>query len=59
DYWTVEQTEWATDVLFDDAAYLQSLYPQLVRRGIDTFSSPDMMRLLGHKVPAHGGVQGC
>lgn len=57
-YWSAEQTEWATDVLFHEAEYLQALYPQLLRRGIDTFQSPDVMRFLGYKVPAHGGVQG-
>lgn len=29
------------------------------RRGIDTFQSPDVLRFLGHKLPAHGGVHGC
>lgn len=57
-YWTSEQTEWATDILFRDPAPLASLYPQLVRRGIETFQSPDVLRFLGHKLPAHGGLHG-
>jgi hypothetical protein len=57
-YWTAEQTEWATDVVFHDAAALSGLYQALVRRGIDTFQSPDVLRFLGHKMPAHGGVRG-
>ena len=57
-YWTAEQTEWATDVVFCNAAALSGLYPTLVRRGMDTFGSPDVMRFLGHKLPAHGGVHG-
>ena len=57
-YWTSEQTEWATDVLFRDAAVLGELYRTLVRRGIDTFGSRDVLRFLGHKLPAHGGVNG-
>jgi hypothetical protein len=57
-YWTSEQTEWATDVLFRDAAVLGELYRVLVRRGIDTFGSRDVLRFLGHKLPAHGGVNG-
>ena len=57
-YWTSEQTEWATDVVFREAGSLSHLYQTLVRRGIDTFQSPDVLRFLGHKVPAHGGVQG-
>ena len=57
-YWTSEQTEWATDILFRDPAPLARLYPQLLRRGIETFQSPDVLRFLGHKLPAHGGVNG-
>jgi hypothetical protein len=57
-YWTSEQSEWATDIVFRDADTLSSLYQELVRRGIDTFQSPDVLRFLGHKSPAHGGVHG-
>jgi len=57
-YWTSEQTEWATDVVFRDAAALAELYPVLTRHGIETFQSPDVMRFLGHRLPAHGGVHG-
>ena len=57
--WTAEQTEWATDVVFRDAEYLSRLYQQLVRHGLDTFQSPDVLRFLGHPMPAHGGVHGC
>lgn len=57
-YWTSEQTEWATDIVFRDADSLSNLYQRLIRRGIDTFQSSDVLRFLGHKVPAHGGVHG-
>lgn len=57
-YWTSEQTEWATDIVFRDAAVLHRLYPSLIRHGIETFQSPDVLRFLGHKTPAHGGVNG-
>lgn len=57
-YWTSEQTEWATDILFRDADALGELYRTLLRRGLEVFQSPDVMRFLGHKVPAHGGVHG-
>lgn len=57
-YWTSEQTEWATDIVFRDAGTLSDLYQRLIRQGIDTFQSPDVLRFLGHKVPAHGGVHG-
>jgi hypothetical protein len=55
-YWTADQTEWATDLAFRDAATLGELYPQLIRRGIETFRSEDVLRFLGHRVTAEGRV---
>jgi hypothetical protein len=57
-YWTTEQSEWATDVIFDSPARLAALYPQLVHHGITTFGSRDVLRFLQQKVPAQGGVNG-
>src|SRR5262249_6451617 len=58
DYWSVEQSEWATDVVFRCAADLAALYPRLVHHGMTTFRSHDVLRFLQQKVPAHGGVHG-
>ena len=55
-YWTADQTEWATDLAFRDADTLSQLYPQLIRRGIETFRSEDVLRFLGHRVKAEGRV---
>ena len=30
-YWSASQSEYATDVLFDQAAQLQKLYPKFIR----------------------------
>jgi hypothetical protein len=57
-YWTTEQTEWATDLAFRDAGTLAAGYDTLIRRGIETFQSTDVLRFLGHKLPGHGGVHG-
>ncbi|MEZ6092533.1 MAG: hypothetical protein R3C05_31900 [Pirellulaceae bacterium] len=57
-YWTSEQTEWATDIAFRDPSSLADLYPSLIHRGMKVFQSPDVMRFLGHKLPAHGAVHG-
>jgi hypothetical protein len=57
-YWTVHQSEWATDVMFRSAAELRELYPRLLRHGITTFASGEVLRFLGHRVPAHGGAHG-
>jgi hypothetical protein len=57
-YWTTEQSEWATDVVFDSPTHLAGLYPHLVHHGITTFGSRDVLRFLQQKVPAQGGVNG-
>jgi hypothetical protein len=57
-YWSVYQSEWATDILFRDAARLAALYPRLLDHGIRSFTCTDVLRFLGHKVPAHGQVHG-
>ena len=57
-YWTAEQTEWATDVVFRQASDLGALYPQLIDHGIRQFGSQDVMRFLGRKVPATSGCYG-
>ncbi len=57
-YWTADQSEWATDVMFKSARALARLYPWLIHHGIVCLSSRDVMRFLGRKVPAHGGVHG-
>ena len=45
-YWTAPQTEWATDVLFKDAASLRAVYPGLVREAIQCFAAVDVLRFL-------------
>jgi hypothetical protein len=55
-YWTAEQTEWATDLAFREAETLAALYPRLIRRGIEAFSSEDVLRFLGRHVTAEGHV---
>lgn len=57
-YWSVFQSEWASDVMFRDAEALARIYLPIVRHGIQSFASPDVMRFLGQKLPAHGHVNG-
>jgi hypothetical protein len=44
--------------MFRSQEALARLYRPLIRFGIDTVSSPDVLRFLGKKVPAQGGVHG-
>jgi hypothetical protein len=53
-YWTTYQSEWASDILFRDAASLHALYPRFVQHGLLTFLSADVMRFLGRNVPLSG-----
>ena len=55
-YWSIYQSEWASDVMFGDAASLARLYPKLVRHGLTTFLSPDVMRFLGRRIPPEGRI---
>ena len=47
-YWSLEESEYATDVLFRDRASLQAVYPALVTHAFHQFRTPDVLRFLGH-----------
>ncbi len=55
-YWTAYQSEWATDIVFREADFLQRLMPLLVRHGMLSFSSADVMRYFGRKVNQSGDI---
>jgi hypothetical protein len=57
-YWSLEQSEWASDVMFRSPQALAQLYPHLLRYAALDFSSAELMRFLGRKIPLHGGVRG-
>ena len=46
-YWSAEETEWATDIMFQSPEALASVYPNLLHHAITTFRSPDTLRFLG------------
>jgi hypothetical protein len=46
-YWSAEETEWATDVMFQSPEALAGVYRNLLRHGITTFGSSDVLRFLG------------
>ena len=55
-YWSATQSEYATDVMFEDTAALQALYPKFVGHAIQSFASPDVLRFLGKKVVTKEGA---
>jgi hypothetical protein len=44
------------DIVFKDPEKLAEIYPHLLRHGMTTFASPDVMRFLGRKIPPNGNV---
>ena len=50
-YWSLQQSEWATDVLFRDRAELQARYGTWMRRLTHELSSVDVLRFLGQEDP--------
>jgi hypothetical protein len=57
-YWTTEESEYATDLMFKSPKPLSGIYPTLVRHAITSFSSTDVMRFLGHSVASDGKMRG-
>jgi len=55
-YWTVYQSEWATDIVFGEADFLRRLMPLLVRHGLLSYSSADVMRYFGRTVNHSGAI---
>jgi len=56
-YWSVYQSEWASDVVFRTRADVEKLFPQWVRHALMTYQSADVMRFLGRAVPLSGRVR--
>jgi len=48
-YWSADETEWATDILFRSPQELAEIYLPLVRHGITSFGSGDVLRFLGKR----------
>jgi len=57
-YWSVEQSEWASDLLLASPQALAGLYPRLLRHGLDVLSCVDVLRFLGRKPTAAGQAPG-
>jgi hypothetical protein len=55
-YWSVYQSEWASDIVFRSAADLQRLYLQWLRHAITSYSSTDVFRFLGRKLTPDGKI---
>lgn len=48
-YWSADETEWATDVMFRSPKELSALYRGLVQHAMTTFGCGDVLRFLGKR----------
>ena len=48
-YWSAEETEWATDILFHSTEALNMLYPTLLYHAMRISDSPSVMQYLGRR----------
>jgi hypothetical protein len=48
-YWSLDESEYATDVLFHDRACLQAIYPALITHAFQHFHTPDVLRFFGRQ----------
>ena len=53
-YWSVHESEWATDVMFRRSSDLDRLYPHLLHHALVSFGSSNVLRFLGRPVPETG-----
>lgn len=48
-YWSVRESEYATDIIFHSTKDLAAIYPSLLRHAIENFQSKDVLRFLGRR----------
>ena len=58
-YWSVDQSEWATDVMFANAAALAGVYPHLLLQGMLTLGAADGLRFLGKRLDGRFKGEAC
>jgi hypothetical protein len=54
--WTVSESEYAHDIMFEDRATLAALYPRLVQHGISSFGCEKVLRFAG-RVPKRSEIK--
>ena len=48
-YWSADETEWATDIMFSSVKSLEELYPSLFHHAMRVSNSPSVMRYFGRR----------
>lgn len=57
-YWSLKQSEWASDVLFEKPSALRERYGAWLRHAVLRYDSAEVLRFLGRKLTASGTVNG-
>ena len=58
-YWSADETEWATDIMFKSVEHLDSLYPSLMHHAMKVSNSPSVMKYLGRRdISLAGQIKG-
>jgi hypothetical protein len=55
-YWTCHQSEWATDIVFDDADFLQRLMSLVIPHAMHSYRSADVLRFFGKRLNKSGAI---
>lgn len=54
-YWSADETEWATDILFKSVQDLDALYPDLLYHALKVSDSPSVMKYMGRRCLSRSG----
>jgi hypothetical protein len=58
-YWSADETEWATDLMFRSPAALDAIYPSLLYHAMRISDSPSVMRYFGRgQISQSGQIKG-
>ena len=58
-YWSADETEWATDIMFTSTQSLDSIYPSLLYHAMRVSNSPSVMKYFGKRnISLSGRIKG-
>lgn len=58
-YWSADETEWATDIMFKSADDLSKLYPILIKHALNISDAPTVLRFYGKQnITSYGKITG-
>jgi hypothetical protein len=58
-YWSADETEWSTDIMFNSTSDLERLYPLLINHAMRVCDSPSVMKYLGKRnISLSGQIKG-